>query len=263
MGGAGGRRTDSTARHRRWGWRSAASRYGRGRGRLWCRGWRVRRLGRSATHARSGASEHGGAAADGLPPAVRVAAVPWRRGWRWRWRLGRRRAGAALWVQAEGWDGRGGDGCGSEGGSGGGGGRGRRCWWRVTDEGRGKETDRLYRSPPAIGVELCGEPIQSWTRAALASRVAGAAARAVDDATRSGASAHGGAAADGLPPAVRVAAVPWRRGWRSRGGGKAGAATAGAGRVLPAGGGGRVLGVNGRGRRKGSLPAAAEICWTS
>jgi len=113
----------------------------RGRGRLWRRGWRVRRLGRSATHARSGASEHGGAAADGLPPAVRVAAVPWRWGWRWRWWLGRRRAGAALWVQGEGWDGRGGDGCGSEGGSGGGGGRGRRCWWRVTDGGRGKETD--------------------------------------------------------------------------------------------------------------------------
>ena len=131
MGGARGRRTDSTGRHWQLAWRSAASRYGRGRGRLWCQGWRVRRLGRSATHARSGASEHGGAAADGLPPAMRVAAVP------------------------------------------------------------------------------------------------------------------------------------WRRGWRSRGGGKAGAATAGAGRVLPAGGGGRVLGVNGRGRRKGSLPAAAEICWTS
>jgi len=99
----------------------------------------------------------------------------------------------------------------------------------------------------------------AWTRAALASGVAGAAARAVADATRSGASAHGGAAADGLPPAVRVAAVPWRRGWRSHGGGKAGAATAGAERVRPAGGGGRVPGDNGRGQRRRSLPAAAEI----
>ena len=127
----GGRRTDSTARHRRWGSRSPASRYGRGLRRLWRRGWRVRQLGRLATHARSGASEHGGAAADGPPPAVRGAVLG--------------------------------------------------CRW----------------------------------------------------------------------------------GWRSRGGGKAGEATAGAGRVLPAGGDGRVLGVNGRGRGKGSLPAAAEICWTS
>jgi len=55
---------------------------------------------------------------------------------------------------------------------------GYRWGWRTDGGGEG-ETDRLYRSPLAIGVALCGEPIRSWTRAALVSGVAGAAARAV------------------------------------------------------------------------------------
>jgi len=55
-------------------------------------------------------------------------------------------------------------------------------WGGRTDGGGEGETDRLYRSPLAIGVALCGEPVRSWTRAASVSGVAGAAARAADDA---------------------------------------------------------------------------------
>jgi len=35
-----------------------------------------------------------------------------------------------------------------------------RCWCRVRDGGGGGETDRLCRSPPAMGVALCGEQIR-------------------------------------------------------------------------------------------------------
>ena len=60
MGGVGWRQADSVGRHWQWAWRSAASRHGRGRRRLSRWGWRVRRLGRSKTHARSAASAMAG-----------------------------------------------------------------------------------------------------------------------------------------------------------------------------------------------------------
>jgi len=61
-------------------------------------------------------------------------------------------------------------------------GRGRRSWGKVGDGGGGGETGRRCRSPLAMGVALCGQPTRAWTRAALPVGVAGAAARAVNDA---------------------------------------------------------------------------------